>query len=282
MNRFSKANIGRYKIQQVNTWAKECRSECGGVGYRNTTTMWIQSEYTSVHWVYRKGQIEADCGVSSLHVLRTEEDAVWTGGSGVNLFELQNIWHIQGWVWGGKCYMARVSGGRGWTERVARKHLGKPWGRDGPTNTVGEGGRVCYYCWCYSCCQGGGDTGVKTGRRGMKCKNNGGRNGGHRVVVVGGCGAGGFPSSWPQTQRPFLVCPVFLDVEVPFPGQQIVLVIVSELRFDVILAACHQSCGSFFQRGQEVIFSVTRPVTAHHVVCLINCGQKKVDRTIKI
>lgn len=40
----------------------------------------------------------------------------------------------------------------------------------------------------------------------MKCKNNGGKNGGHRVVVErrgGGHGAGGFPSSWPQTQRPF-------------------------------------------------------------------------------
>lgn len=57
--------------------------------------MWIQSEYTSVHSVYRKGQIEADCGVSFLHVLRTEEDAIWIGGGGggggVNLFEQQNI-----------------------------------------------------------------------------------------------------------------------------------------------------------------------------------------------
>lgn len=91
---------------------------------------------------------------------------------------------------------------------------------------------------------------------------------------------GDFHPLGPKHKGLFLVCPVFLDVEVPFPGQQIVLVIVSELRFDGILAACQQSCGGFFQRGQEVIFSITGPVAAHHVVCLINCGQKRVDSTI--
>lgn len=116
----------------------------------------------------------------------------------------------------------------------------------------------------------------KTGKEGMKCENNEGRNGGHRVVVVVVVGE---VRSWgisipsaPKHKGLFLVCPVFFDVEVPFPGQQIVLVVVSELRFDVILAACHQSYGSFFQRGQEVVFSITRPVAAHHVVRLINCG----------
>lgn len=99
---------------------------------------------------------------------------------------------------------------------------------------------------------------------------------------MGGDADGGFPSpSAPNTKGLFLVCPVFFDVEVPFPGQQVVLVVVGELRSDAVLAACHQSCGSFFQRGQEVVLSITRPVAAHHVVCLINCGQKTVDSTLR-
>lgn len=46
----------------------------------NTTTMWTQSEYASVPSVSRKGQIEAARGVLFLHVLKTEEDAVWIVG----------------------------------------------------------------------------------------------------------------------------------------------------------------------------------------------------------
>lgn len=117
---------------------------------------------------------------------------------------------------------------------------------------------------------------------GMKCKNNEGRNGGHRVAVGGrGTELGDFDPLSPKHKGLFLVCPVFFDVEVPFPGQQILLVVVSELRFDGVLAAGHQSCGSFFQRGQEVVFSITRPVAAHHVVRLINCGQKTADSTLR-
>lgn len=92
---------------------------------------------------------------------------------------------------------------------------------------------------------------------------------------------GDFDPLGPKRKGLFLVYPVFFDVEAPFPGQQVVLVVVSEFGFDVILAACHQSCGSFFQRGQEVVLSITRPIAAHHVVRLINCAQKTVDGTLR-
>lgn len=108
---------------------------------------------------------------------------------------------------------------------------------------------------------------------------------GHRMVVGGGGGAevelGESHPLGPKHEGLFSVCPVFFDVEVPFPGQQVVLVVVGEFGFDVILAARHQSCGSFFQRGQEVVFSITRPVAAHHVVRLIDWGQKTVDSTLR-
>lgn len=105
------------------------------------------------------------------------------------------------------------------------------------------------------------------------------------MVVGGGGGAevelGDSHPLGPKHEGLVLVCPVFFDVEVPFPGQQVVLVVISEFGFDVILAARHQSCGSFFQRGQEVVFSITRPVAAHHVVRLIDWGQKTVDSTLR-
>lgn len=113
----------------------------------------------------------------------------------------------------------------------------------------------------------------------MKWKDNEGRNGGYSVGGLGGLGY--FDPLGSKHKGLFSVCPVFFDVEVPLPGQQVVLVVVSELGFDVILAACHQSCGSFFQRGQEVVLSITRPVASHHVVRLINCGQKSADSTLR-
>lgn len=102
----------------------------------NTTTMWVQSEYASIHSVYRKGQIEADCGVSFLHVLQTEEDAVWIVGR-----------------WGLISSNSRISdtsragseeGGATWhgsageeTGRVARETVKTPWA---DKHRVGEGG----------------------------------------------------------------------------------------------------------------------------------------------
>lgn len=99
----------------------------------------------------------------------------------------------------------------------------------------------------------------------MKCKNKEGRNGGHRAAMGGAAegrtGAGGS----------LLVFPVFLDVEVPLPGQVVMLVIVSKLGFDDVVAAGHDAFRSLLQRGQEVVLSATRPIAAHHVVRLINC-----------
>lgn len=41
----------------------------------------------------------------------------------------------------------------------------------------------------------------------------------------------------PKTKRPLLVFPVFCDVEVPFPGQVVMLVVVGKLGFDSVVAA---------------------------------------------
>lgn len=46
-----------------------------------------------------------------------------------------------------------------------------------------------------------------------------------------------------------LICPVFLDVEVPLPGQVVVLVIVSELGLDDVVAAGQHAFGSLLHRG---------------------------------
>lgn len=81
----------------------------------------------------------------------------------------------------------------------------------------------------------------------------------------------------PLTKRPLLVFPVFLDVEAPLPGQVVMLIIISKLGFDVVLAAGHQAFWSLLQRGQEVIVGGTRPIAAHHVVRLINCQRKTAD-----
>lgn len=69
-----------------------------------------------------------------------------------------------------------------------------------------------------------------------------------------------------QTQRPLLVFPVFLDVQVPLPGQVVVLVVVGELGFDDVVATGQQALGRLLHRSQEVVFSTTWPIAAHHVV----------------
>lgn len=123
----------------------------------------------------------------------------------------------------------------------------------------------------------------------MKCKkqtNKEGRNGRHRAgdgrgwgggSTEGPAGQGGFDSLQPLTKRPLLVFPVFLDVEDPLPGQVVMLIVVSKLGLDVVLAAGHQAFRSLLQRGQEVIVGATRPIAAHHVVRLVNCQRKTVD-----
>lgn len=80
----------------------------------------------------------------------------------------------------------------------------------------------------------------------------------------------------PPTKRPLLVFPVFLDVEVPLPGQVVMLVIVGKLGFDDVVAAGHEAFRSLLQRGQEVVIVGTRPIAAHHVVRLINCQRRTV------
>lgn len=103
--------------------------------------------------------------------------------------------------------------------------------------------------------------------------------GGGGVVVLRDAQGRGifFYSLRPLTKRPLLVFPVFLDVEGPLPGQVVMLIIVSKLGFDVVLAAGHQAFWRLLQRGQEVVVGGTRPVAAHHVVRLINCQRTTVD-----
>lgn len=84
---------------------------------------------------------------------------------------------------------------------------------------------------------------------------------------------GGIEEGWcegnnppPQTQRPLLIVPVFLDVEVPLPGQVVMLVVVGKLGFDDVVAAGQHAFRSLLHRGQEVVFIRARAVAAHHVV----------------
>lgn len=68
------------------------------------------------------------------------------------------------------------------------------------------------------------------------------------------------------------VLPVFLDSEAPLPGKMIVLVIVGELRLDVVGAAGQHSLGRFLQGGEEFVLLVwPRTVAANHVVRLVDC-----------
>lgn len=78
-----------------------------------------------------------------------------------------------------------------------------------------------------------------------------------------------------QRFRSGLVFPVLLDVEVPLPGQVVVLVVISKLRLYVIGATGQHSLRRLLQRGEELVFGWSRPITAHHVVRLVNCIQKE-------
>ena len=66
------------------------------------------------------------------------------------------------------------------------------------------------------------------------------------------------------------VLPVLLDVEVPLPGEVVVLVVVGELGLDVVGAAGQHALRGLLQRSQEVVLRGPRAVAAHHVVRLIN------------
>lgn len=79
-----------------------------------------------------------------------------------------------------------------------------------------------------------------------------------------------------QRFRSSLVFPVLLDVKAPIPGQVVVLVIVSKLGLYVVGATGQYSLRRLLQRGEELIVVWSRPITAHHVVRLVNCIQKEL------
>lgn len=67
------------------------------------------------------------------------------------------------------------------------------------------------------------------------------------------------------------VFPVFLDTEVPFPGEMVVFVVISELGLDVVSAAGHQPFGRLLHGGEELVLLIwSGTVAAYHVVCLVN------------
>lgn len=72
-----------------------------------------------------------------------------------------------------------------------------------------------------------------------------------------------------------LVFPFLLDCEVPLPGQVVVLVVVSKLGLDVVGAAGQHALRRLLQRGEELVVGWPRPVTAHHVVRLVNCIRRE-------
>lgn len=67
-----------------------------------------------------------------------------------------------------------------------------------------------------------------------------------------------------------LVFPVLLDVQVPLPGQVVMLVVISKLGLYVVGAAGQHALRRLLQRGEELVLGWPRPVTAHHVVRLVN------------
>lgn len=72
-----------------------------------------------------------------------------------------------------------------------------------------------------------------------------------------------------------LVFPVLLDVEVPLPGQVVVLVVVGKLGLYVVGAAGQKALRRLLQRGEELVLVWPRPITSHHVVRLVNYIQKE-------
>lgn len=81
------------------------------------------------------------------------------------------------------------------------------------------------------------------------------------------------------------VFPVFLDGEAPFPGEMVVLVVISELGFDAVGAAGQQPFGRLLGGGEElVLLPWSGAVAPNHVVCFVNCGfemRRKQNKTKK-
>lgn len=71
-------------------------------------------------------------------------------------------------------------------------------------------------------------------------------------------------------------CPVLLNGQVPFPGEVVLLVIISEEGFVVVSASGQHALGSLLYWGQELILLRPRPVTAHHECSFIHWEERKV------
>lgn len=69
------------------------------------------------------------------------------------------------------------------------------------------------------------------------------------------------------------VVPVFLDVQVPLPGQVVVFVVVGELGLDDVVPSSQHAFGRLLHVGQEVVLGGAGAVAAHHVVRFINCTE---------
>ena len=61
-----------------------------------------------------------------------------------------------------------------------------------------------------------------------------------------------------------LAAPVLLDVQVPLPGLVVRLVVICEVRLDVVAATDHHAFGRFFYRADELVFLSLGRVAADH------------------
>lgn len=59
-------------------------------------------------------------------------------------------------------------------------------------------------------------------------------------------------------------CPVLLNGQVPFPGEVVLLVIISEEGLGVVGASCQHALGSLLDGGKKLVLFWPRPVAANH------------------
>lgn len=71
-------------------------------------------------------------------------------------------------------------------------------------------------------------------------------------------------------------CPLFLNGQVPLPGEVVVLVIVGEEGLVVVGASGQHALGSLLNWSQEFILLWSRPIAANHKCGFIHWEERKV------
>lgn len=60
------------------------------------------------------------------------------------------------------------------------------------------------------------------------------------------------------------ICPLLLNGQVPFPGEMVVLIIISEEGLVAIVSSTHHALRCLLDRCHEFIFLWPWPIAAHH------------------